>query len=304
MSMIVHEELKDLPAKVYSLFDPKTAHDYSKDNLEALGENVKEIVARRLTEIRDPTEKKVLRFSSLGKPDRQLWYEANKPELADEMAPKTYLKFLYGDVIEQLMLFLMKEAGYKIENEQLEVELDGVKGHLDATADGITVDVKSASPQGYIKFANGTLKENDSFGYIGQISSYGNVVTPEKGAAFVAFDKVHGDVCVSGLGREGIAEFDTKGRIAHLKEVIANENKPEKCYEDVEDGKSGNRKLSTQCSYCAYKFDCWAESNDGKGLRTFIYSNGPRYLTKVERLPDVREKGVTVDPKSETIIPF
>ena len=55
------------------------------------------------------------------------------------------------------------------------------------------------------------------------------------------------------------------------------------------DGSSGNRKLDVGCSYCAYKVDCWKDSNNGTGLRKFIYANGPRYLTQVAKKPDVPE---------------
>ncbi len=48
-------------------------------------------------------------------------------------------------------------------------------------------------------------------------------------------------------------------------------------------------KLSVGCSYCAYKNDCWSDANDGHGLRKFIYSKGPRWLTKVVSEPNVPE---------------
>ena len=48
-------------------------------------------------------------------------------------------------------------------------------------------------------------------------------------------------------------------------------------------------KLSIGCSYCAYKVDCWSDANDGQGLRKFIYSKGPRWLTKVVSEPNVSE---------------
>jgi hypothetical protein len=40
-------------------------------------------------------------------------------------------------------------------------------------------------------------------------------------------------------------------------------------------------KLDTGCSYCPHKFNCWPD------LKTYYYSTGPRYLTKVVREPRV-----------------
>ena len=73
------------------------------------------------------------------------------------------------------------------------------------------------------------------------------------------------------------------GRIDELKAVVETEEPPERCYEDVADGASGNRKLATGCSYCRHKFRCWPE------LRGFAYANGPRYLTVVKKEPNVPE---------------
>jgi len=210
-------------------------------------------------------------------------------EKGEDLEPKTALKFLYGDVIEQLMLLLVKEAGHDVQNEQMELEVDGVKGHIDAVIDGVTTDVKSASPMAYQKFERGTLFENDPFGYIGQISSYASVLTPATGGAFLAFDKVHGDICILSIGGSICNQFGVEDRIGHLKDVISREELPPRCFEDVEDGKSGNRKLGTQCGYCRFKTSCWKDTNGGAGLRTFLYSNGPRFLTNVVKVPDVPE---------------
>ena len=40
---------------------------------------------------------------------------------------------------------------------------------------------------------------------------------------------------------------------------------------------------------CNHKHACWSDVNDGKGLRAFQYSTGKRYLTKVEKEPNVEE---------------
>lgn len=272
---------------IYALFNDEEHHEPSEENLQALGKNIQELVRLRLARRED--ERSPLRFSNLGRPDRQLWYQANKPEVGERMSAKTFFKFLYGDVIEQLLLFLAKEAGHEVTNEQLELELDGIKGHIDATVDGVTVDVKSASPYSFKKFEDRTLLENDPFGYIGQISGYANVLTPNDGAAFLVADKVHGDIGLMKIGPEITKNFKPAERIEHLKEVISSKEMPPRCYPDEPEGKSGNMKLGTNCSYCAYKKDCWSDVNGGRGLRTFFYYGGPKFLTRVVREPDVKE---------------
>jgi hypothetical protein len=78
-------------------------------------------------------------------------------------------------------------------------------------------------------------------------------------------------------------------KIKYLKEMIKADTPPERCYSSVPDGQSGNLKLNTSCSYCRFKFECWDDVNDGKGLRGFKYANGIRYLTQVRKLPNVEE---------------
>ena len=276
------KQLKDLPADIFALLDSKSHHTPSEENLEYLGEIVKTLMRTRLAERVEPTSP--LRFSSLGKPNRQMWYEAHPIEgTKEEMSPQTYMKFLYGDLIEALLLFLAKEAGHTVEMEQAEVEVDGVKGHIDAIIDGVVVDVKSASPFGYQKFKTDSVLQDDPFGYVAQLSGYASVLTPGQGAAWLANDKVGGDICISPLAPVVIAHHDPAERIAELKEVIAQPEPPELCHQPVPDGKSGNMKLPTPCSYCAHKFRCHPE------VRTFIYSTGPRFLTTVARVPDVYE---------------
>ena len=274
--------LDTLVEDIFQLFDPEVDHVPSEENLAVFCENMKELFRARLSKYTPPENP--LRFSSLGKPDRMMWYEAHPVEGSKEpMLPKTYLKFMYGDIIEQMLLFLAKEAGHTVEQEQAEVEVSGVKGHIDAIIDGVVVDVKSASPYGYKKFENKTVTEDDPFGYVAQLSGYANVLTPGEGAAWLAQDKVSGDICVSPISPIVVRHHPPGERIEHLREVIERDEPPERCYEDIPDGKSGNRKLDTGCSYCPHKFRCWPS------LRGFVYSSGPRYLTHVERVPDVPE---------------
>ena len=76
---------------------------------------------------------------------------------------------------------------------------------------------------------------------------------------------------------------DIAERIRHVKKLVEGLEPQEFCYEDVPDGKSGNRKLAIGCSYCQFRDKCYPN------LRTFAYSNGPKYLTKVVKEPFVAE---------------
>jgi len=272
---------------IYALFDDENHHEPSQENLEELGRNIIDLVRSRVA--KNERERGALRFSSLGKPDRQLWYEHNTPEDGEKFLPKTQFKFLYGDVIEQLLLFLAKEAGHDVQREQEEIEVDGVKGHIDAIIDGVTTDVKSASPFSFKKFEQRKLFDDDPFGYIGQICGYADTLTPNEGGAFLVADKVHGDIGLMKVDEDTVRLNEPQKRITHLKDVIASPEPPPRCYEPIPEGKQGNMKLGLNCSYCKFRFKCWDDANNGHGLRTFLYYGGPVYFTHIEKEPMVPE---------------
>lgn len=276
-------ELRTLPDDIYALFNPDEDHQCNEDNLDAFANGLKDILRQRLKKYTPPTSP--LRFSSLGKPDRQLWYEAHpEPGTKEAMVPKTYIKFLYGDIIEAMLLFLAKEAGHEVTDEQKEIVVDSVAGHIDARIDGTIVDVKSASPFGYKKFEDETVPENDAFGYVEQLSGYSNTLNPGEDAAWLAFDKVSGDICISTLPHKIMKHYQPQDMIDHKRKVVESEEVPPLCAEPVPEGSSGNMRLpTTPCGYCAHKRRCHP------GLRTFLYSNGPKFLTTVAKLPNVPE---------------
>lgn len=277
--------LDTLVEDIYDLLDPDTEHTVSEENLDLFAEACKDIFRTKLSKQDRPADRPI-RFSALGKPDRQVWMDAHPdPEHEEKLIPKTYIKFLYGDLIEQLILFLAREAGHTVESCQEQVETDGVTGSIDAIVDGVVIDVKSASAFGFKKFEDGSILDNDPFGYVKQLAGYANILTPGKDAAWLANDKVHGDIVVTPLKADDIAKHPPGPRINHLKEVVAKEGPPPLCYNPEPDGKSGNMKLPTGCSYCRHKHRCHPN------LRTFLYSTGPRYLTRVVKEPNVRELG-------------
>lgn len=280
---------KSLPEDIFRILEDTTDHEVSEANVEWAGEVFKELLRTRLTKRKQKKGDEVLRFSALGKKDRQLWYQANKPEVAEKMHGRQNFKFLYGDVLEVLLLFLARESGHEVTHLQTEVEADGVRGHTDAVIDGVPVDCKSASPYGYQKFADGSFVFDDPFGYVAQLSGYAHALGKTDRAGFLVCDKVSGDICYSEISELDIEANPPKPRIAHLREIISQTVPPPKCYSDVPEGKSGNRKLPIGCSYCSFKDDCWSDANNGQGLRKFFYSRGPVWLTDVKREPNVSE---------------
>jgi hypothetical protein len=252
------------------------------------GENVKQILRNNITE--STFDRRKLRMSNIGKKDRQLWYSYNGYK-GEELMPHTRIKFLYGHLIEEMVLALTKLAGHDVTDEQKQAEVDGIKGSMDCKIDGVLTDVKSASPYGFKKFKDGSLINDDPFGYVDQIKGYAHSegVTD---VGWLVMDKTNGHLTYLKYDMADESQwywsklnfFSIEERIKNIKRVVKSETPPERCYEPIADGKSGNMKLAVGCSYCAYKHECW-----GKDLRTFIYSTGPRYLTEVKFVPSVLE---------------
>jgi hypothetical protein len=289
----VKRETKDpasLPEDIYRLFLSDADHEVSEENVEWAGEVLKDLLRSRLKKREEKKGEEVLRFSALGKKDRQIWYDANMPEASEKLPGKMGFKFLYGDVLELLMLFLAKEAGHEVTHEQHEVDVDGIKGHMDAVIDGIPVDCKSASSYSYQKFLNGSFQFDDPFGYIPQLSGYAHAIGKTDRAGFLVCDKVHGDICFAEIDEYIIGGNPPAPRIEELKKVLAQPEPPARCYPDEAEGKSGNKKLGLNCSYCKYKDECWKDANGGQGLRKFFYSRGPVWLTTVKKEPRVDEQ--------------
>lgn len=268
---------------IYHILDEDTDHEATEQFLEEAATALKDILRRRLAK---QERKGSLRFSNLGRPDCQVWHKVNHPERGEKLRPETMMKFLYGDVLEILALYLAKEAGHSVSNEQAEVECDGVLGHIDAEIDGVVVDVKSASPFAFKKFADNRVAEDDPFGYIAQLSGYCNQL--DKPGAFFAVNKESGGLCISHIPQQAVTDNPPQAAIDRQRKAVSAPT-VQRGFADVPDGRSGNMALDTMCSYCDFKKSCWSDANHGEGLRGFLYSRGPKYLTRVVREPDVYE---------------
>ena len=279
-----------LVADIYSLFEssvPDMSDDEVDNIIDKFGDALKVHLKRFIYE--EERRKDTLRLSAIGKPERQQWYSASphsKVKENIELQGKDKIKFLYGYILEELLLTLSSLAGHEVKDEQKEVSIEGVLGHQDAVIDNVLVDCKSSSGRGFDKFKNNYVSSDDPFGYIAQISSYAeaNGLTE---AAFLAINKQTGEICLSKV--HSMEMINATDRVKYIKDMVNQSNPPAKCYSDVPDGKSGNRKLDVGCIYCDYKRDCWKDSNGGQGLRVFDYATNPRYLTQVSKMPNVEE---------------
>lgn len=274
------KSISTLVTDIYDLIsNPK---GFSERNVIEFGKALAKRLAVRLSERRGAS---TLRVSNLGKPcGRQLWYEVHCPSEREVLPPAARLKFLFGDLLEELLLFLAREAGHTVTSEQTEIEIDGVKGHIDGIIDGHLVDCKSASSFAFEKFRSHTLPDDDPFGYIDQLNSYlvgsqdREELKDKDVASFLVIDKTLGHVTLDTYPANG---KDYVALVKEKREMLAQLEPPSRPYEDVPFQKSGNKKLGTACSYCAYKFKCWP------GLQMAMYSNKPVFLTRVVKQPKV-----------------
>lgn len=278
------KRIEDLTQDIYALFKPDSKWQPDPEHIENFGRSLARHISNRASDERGTPS---LRLSNLGTAcDRKLWYSINTPEDGEDLSPATRIKFLYGDILEALLLFLAKEAGHLVEGEQDEVEVNGVLGHRDAVIDGRTVDVKSASTYSFRKFESNGLRSDDPFGYLAQLGSYVSTgrdddrVQDKDVGSFLVIDKTLGNIT---LDTYAFGDVDYSKVADEKREMLAKPSPPPRTYTDEPEGKSGNMGLGVQCSYCAFKHKCWP------GLRTFLYSTGPKYLTKVTREPNVVE---------------
>lgn len=233
------------------------------------------------------SEKSTLRLSQMGpRCPKALWHSIHTPELAEPLAPWIKFKYQYGHIVEELVITLAKAAGHDVVGEQDELCVDGIVGHRDCVVDGCILDVKSSSTYGFKKFENGSISKDDSFGYLDQLDGYicgslqDPLVTVKDRGYLLAVDKQLGHMC---LYEHEFREESIRERIRSYKRICGLPSPPECTCGVIPDGKSGNLRLDVKASYNIYKHCCFPN------LRTFLYANGPVYLTKVVRKPDVIE---------------
>ena len=257
----------------------------SDEDIDELGESIK-IALKSWAHPEPRNSTPTLRMSKIGRPERQLWYDLKLEDGDTPIAPHTFIKFLYGHLLEEVVLFLVRLAGHEVGDEQKNVSVNGVKGHMDCTINGEVVDVKTASGFAFKKFKDGTLGEQDTFGYMSQLAGYEEAMGTN-GGGFLALNKESGELAL--FRPEELDKPNIKTKISRVKKSLKSSKPPQKCYDPVPDGTSGNMKLPRECFYCKHKYECHKDTNNGKGLRIFQYAKGLAYFTTVVKEPKVQE---------------
>lgn len=261
-----------------------------------LGANIQSAVAASL----GPRDRRGLRLSGMGdKCPCALWYSIRHPELDEKLPPNASIKYCYGHIIEHLIISLAKAAGHSVEGEQDEIVLDGIRGHRDCIINGCIVDVKSAATRSFAKFKDKSIAQDDAFGYLVQLDGYvvGSIgdprVTVTDRGFLLAVDKQLGHLA---LYEHKVRPEYIRKRIRDYTEIVQL-SKPPRCECGViPDGEAGNLRLDTRASYSSQKYSCHPN------LRTFLYSDGPRYLTKVVKRPMYRGVPITEVDKNGNYI--
>ena len=146
-------------------------------------------------------------MSQLGKPICQQLLE--KQGYEEDRDYNAIFRFLYGDITESIIMFILEEAGIKVVNSQEEVSLTigdmVVKGTLDVIiedelGDKKVWDIKSASEWAFTYKYTGIggydrIKEDDPFGYIMQGHLYAEAKNMPFGG-WIVVNKSSGEIAV------------------------------------------------------------------------------------------------------------
>ena len=277
------KNIRTVVEDIHSLLE-NGEHQVNEDHLDAFLEQIKTVVKSCLETSSNESGKFFLRASNIGTPNRKLYLDSKSTEYQSH-SPDTRMKFLYGDIIEALLILLIKEAGHEVTEEQETVELKGVPGHKDCRVDGVLVDIKSASGAGFSKFITGKLLNGDDpFAYRHQLSFYNESCTDDDEAGWIVLNKEDGRLCL--LMADNLELPSAEHRIDEVREVLDGEELPPICYEPKKFD-NGNVEIANSCKWCTHRDFCFPS------LRVFKYASGLRYFTHIESVP--RKEEVTKD---------
>ena len=257
----------DIEYNIYQYIQNTDRPEIDPANLQQFADDIKAAMIRQFNGDKD--EKFRIRMSSIGKPLRQLCLERDHG-FRNGDNPTFKILVAYGDMIEALFMFIMREAGVDIVSfdEKVELEIGGTTlvGTYDvvirAKIEDRVYDIKSCSPWAYEnKFSSySSVARNDSFGYVGQGFGYAEALKMKFGG-WIVINKVNGNFKVVGVpdsihdSEKDIHMQVIKDNVEHV--VQGKPTPPCACAEEETfNGKpTGNIRLNKSGRFCNYKAD-------------------------------------------------
>tara|TARA_B100000212_G_scaffold283715_1_gene223915 strand:+ start:84 stop:479 length:396 start_codon:yes stop_codon:yes gene_type:complete len=124
--------VEDIYEKISILSDGKDLN-LTEEDLSLFGSQMSEALKHWASP--NLQSRNTVRMSNLGRPLRKLWYELKDDSIQEEISPSLQIKFLYGHLLEVLLLFFVRLSGHTVTDEQKEVDVSGIKGHMDCKID-------------------------------------------------------------------------------------------------------------------------------------------------------------------------
>lgn len=207
-----------------------------------------------------------LRMSNVGKPLCQLQMGASgaKPKR------KSYnfkTQMMIGDAVEAIADIYLALAEVNVTSSKDEVKLDvgdvTINGTDDVEIDHKVYDIKSCSPWAFDNkwmYGYESLKQDDPFGYIGQLTGYAKAKGKEVGG-WIVINKSTGQLVVVEADTSENEKVMNLFNIQNNVEAVTNNHPFERQFEAEPDkwrGKAtGRKRLSKSCGFCDYVGSCW-----------------------------------------------
>ena len=239
----------------------KGERSMSIENIDLITKDIKKSLIKQFQQTKKEDFK--LRMSNVGRPTCQLWYEKNKPEVAETPPSYFVLNMLIGDLIEAVFKGLMREVKVDFkdsDNVSLKLKNKEVTGEYDLTMNNVVDDIKSASPWSFNNKFNSfdSLSQKDGFGYVSQLVGYAKALGVEPGGWGV-INKASGDFKY--VQAEGVDTEAVMNNIQKTVDYVDNDTPFKRCFEDIPETyrgvPSGNYILPKDCIFCKFKKDCW-----------------------------------------------
>jgi len=260
-----------LQAKIHKVLDHLSNNESDKltikdEWIEDAGEAFKAALRRQFTR---QDEEFRLRMSNIGRPLCQL-QKGKEGAATDRKDYNFIMRMLHGDAIECIMDVVLRIAKANITGGKSKVvfDLDGylIKGEDDIEIDGKVYDIKSASPFAFEhKWKKGltALKEDDDFGYVGQLIGYAEGQGKKTGG-WIVVCKSSGQVLVMDADFSQKEKDSIKADMAVKAKAINEAWSFQRCFEPEDDffnkKFTGSKKLPMSCNFCDFRSSCWPKA--------------------------------------------